>query len=71
MVKILIIVLMPFISVSCGTKSIVLNNVILDTTNSILPILHLNGTAYENGLLHGKLLQKEIKIIKLAVQPNN
>lgn len=60
MIKILIIALMPFVSISCGTKSTALNNVVLDTTNPALPILHLNGTAYENGFLHGKLLQKEI-----------
>lgn len=59
-IKILIIALMPFMSISCGTKSTTLDNVVLDTTNTTLPILHLNGTAYENGLLHGKLLQKEI-----------
>ncbi len=59
-IKILIIALMPFMSISCGTKSTALDNVVLDTTNPTLPILHLNGTAYENGLLHGKLLQKEI-----------
>ncbi|MGB0524873.1 MAG: C45 family autoproteolytic acyltransferase/hydrolase [Flammeovirgaceae bacterium] len=36
-----------------------MDNVVLDT-NAALPILHLNGTAYENGLQHGKLLQQEI-----------
>ncbi|WP_205741322.1 hypothetical protein, partial [Geofilum rhodophaeum] len=37
-----------------------MDKVALDTTNAVIPILHLNGTAYENGLQHGKLLQKEI-----------
>ena len=59
-IKILIIALMPFMPISCGTKSSTLDRVVLDTTNATLPILHLNGTAYENGLQHGKLLQKEI-----------
>lgn len=59
-IKILIIVLMPYMLVSCRTKSNALDIVILDSTNAALPILYLNGTAYENGLQHGKLLQKEI-----------
>ncbi len=59
-IKILIIALMPIMAISCGTKSSTLDRVVLDTTNATLPILHLNGTAYENGLQHGKLLQKEI-----------
>lgn len=45
---------------SCGTKSAESDNVVLDTTNPELPVLHLNGTAYENGMQHGKLLKKEI-----------
>lgn len=59
-IKILRIALIPLMSISCETKSTSLDNVVLDTTSLALPILHLNGTAYENGLLHGKLLQKEI-----------
>ncbi len=51
---------MPFMYISCGNKSNTLDKVALDTTNAVIPILHLNGTAYENGLQHGKLLQKEI-----------
>lgn len=57
MKKIFITVLISLIYISCATKS---DNVVLDTTNPDLPILHLNGTAYENGLQHGKNLQKEI-----------
>ena len=60
MIKILIIALMFFMSISCGTKSSTVDNVGLDTTNPALPILHLNGTTYENGYQHGKLLRKEI-----------
>jgi predicted choloylglycine hydrolase len=59
-IKIWIFALMSFMTISCGTKSNALDKVVLDTTNAVLPILHLNGTAYENGLQHGKLLQKEI-----------
>lgn len=35
-------------------------DVILDTTYSNLPILHLNGTPYENGFQHGKLMKNRI-----------
>lgn len=64
--KILIIVLLPVIFISCGTKSAEFDNVILDTTNPALPILHLNGTPYENGLHHGKILKNEInKLVNL------
>ena len=35
-------------------------NVILDTTYSNLPILHLNGTPYENGFQHGKIMKSRI-----------
>ena len=59
-IKILIIVLVPLTLISCGTKSTDADNVILDTTYPDLPILHLNGTAFENGFQHGKLLRKEI-----------
>jgi hypothetical protein len=59
-IKIFIIVLIPMIFISCGTKTAESYNVVLDTTNPELPVLHLNGTAYENGVQHGKLLKKEI-----------
>jgi isopenicillin-N N-acyltransferase like protein len=36
---------------------------ILDTTYSNLPILHLNGTPYENGFQHGAIMKN--RIIKL------
>tara|TARA_R110000764_G_scaffold240089_1_gene342321 strand:- start:93344 stop:94525 length:1182 start_codon:yes stop_codon:yes gene_type:complete len=58
--KIFIIVLISVIIISCGTKSADSDNVFLDTTYSDLSILHLNGTAFENGVQHGKLLRKEI-----------
>lgn len=59
-IKILVIILFPVIFISCETKSADSDNVILDTTHTDLPILHLNGTAFENGEQHGKLLRKEI-----------
>lgn len=59
-IKILIIVIMPAVFISCGIKSSTSDKVVLDTNNTTLPILHLNETAYKNGLQHGKLLQKEI-----------
>jgi len=69
-IKILIIVLAPLTLISCGTKSTTdTDYVILDTTYPDLPILHLNGTAFENGFQHGKLLRKEInKLIGLWKQ---
>jgi len=39
---------------------------ILDTTYSNLPILHLNGTPYENGFQHGAIMKNRIiKLIEL------
>jgi isopenicillin-N N-acyltransferase like protein len=35
-------------------------DVILDTTYSNLPILHLNGTPYENGFQHGAIMKNRI-----------
>ena len=35
-------------------------DVILDTTYSNLPILHLNGTPYENGFQHGMIMKNSI-----------
>lgn len=35
-------------------------DVILDTTYSNLPILHLNGTPYENGFQHGQIMKGRI-----------
>lgn len=62
-IKTLIIILIPFISISCGFQSGTSDEAVPDRNNTVLPILHLNGTAYENGLQHGKLLQKEIKAL--------
>ncbi len=36
------------------------NTVILDTTWSNLPVLHLNGTPYENGFQHGQVMKNRI-----------
>ncbi len=39
---------------------------VLDTTCTNLPILHLNGTPFENGFQHGRVLKdKIIRIIGL------
>lgn len=34
--------------------------VVLDTAYSSLPVLHLNGTPYENGFQHGKIMRSRI-----------
>jgi hypothetical protein len=67
-IKVLIIALMPFMTISCGTKSSALDRVFLNTTNATLPILHLNGTAYENGLQHGKHLPIFLFLLRLFLQ---
>ncbi len=59
-IKIFVIILFLVIFISCKTKSADSDNVILDTIHTDLSILHLNGTAFENGVQHGKLLRKEI-----------
>ena len=41
-------------------KSDTQENIILDTTYSNLPILHLNGTPYENGFQHGQIMKSRI-----------
>ncbi len=56
-INIFLSVLVSVILSSCRTNS---DKVILDTTHPDLPILHLNGTSFENGFQHGKLLKKEI-----------
>jgi isopenicillin-N N-acyltransferase like protein len=60
-----IIVSVVFISsVNIGYNS--RKDVILDTTYSNLPILHLNGTPYENGFQHGAIMKNRIiKLIRL------
>jgi len=37
-----------------------IKDIILDTTYSNLPILHLDGTPYENGFQHGKIMKNRI-----------
>jgi hypothetical protein len=59
-IRLFIIALMAFVSTSYGPKSNPSTHIVLDTINPAFPILHLNGTAYENGVQHGKLLRKEI-----------
>jgi len=54
-----IAVLYIFISsVNTGVNS--RKDLILDTTYSKLPILHLKGTPYENGFQHGKIMRSRI-----------
>jgi isopenicillin-N N-acyltransferase-like protein len=61
---IVITLLVSLFLISSGNKSAELSNgVILDTTYSNLPILHLNGTPYENGFQHGKILKNRILIL--------
>ncbi len=45
-----------FVNIGIDSK----NDQILDTTYSNLPILHLNGTPYENGFQHGKIMKNRI-----------
>jgi len=59
-IKIIILVLLPLILISCETKLTHSHKNTLDTTYPNLPILHLNGTPYENGFQHGKNLKNEI-----------
>jgi len=54
-----IIVAVFFIS-SGNIASVTSKDIILDTTYSNLPILHLDGTPYENGFQHGKILKSRI-----------
>jgi isopenicillin-N N-acyltransferase like protein len=44
------------VNIGIGSK----NDVILDTTYPNLPILHLNGTPYENGFQHGRIMKSRI-----------
>jgi isopenicillin-N N-acyltransferase-like protein len=63
----LLIFLIIIISNCCrASKNIIVDSnkvEILDTTYSNLPILHLNGTPYENGFQHGAIMKN--RIIKL------
>jgi hypothetical protein len=53
------IVSVVFIS-SVNIEDDLRKDVILDTTYSNLPILHLNGTPYENGFQHGMIMKNRI-----------
>ncbi|RPA68015.1 hypothetical protein EF405_13825 [Cyclobacteriaceae bacterium YHN15] len=57
---ILLIILSVILISSVNIKDDSRKNVILDSTYSNLPILHLNGTPYENGFQHGKIMKKRI-----------
>ncbi len=58
---IVLTLLVSLFLISSGNKSAELSrDIILDTTYSNLPILHLNGTPYENGFQHGKILKNRI-----------
>ena len=54
-----IIVSVGFIS-SVNNEDDSRKDIILDKTYSNLPILHLNGTPYENGFHHGKIMKNRI-----------
>ncbi len=45
-----------FVNIGIDSKK----DVILDTTYSNLPILHLNGTPHENGFQHGRIMKSRI-----------
>ncbi len=56
-----ITLLVSLFLISSGNKSAELSrDIIPDTTYSDLPILHLNGTPYENGFQHGKIMKNRI-----------
>jgi isopenicillin-N N-acyltransferase like protein len=57
---ILLIILSVILISSVNIKDDSRKNVILDSTYSNLPILHLNGTPYENGFQHGKVMKNRI-----------
>jgi len=58
---IIIIILFSFFCISYGNYGVISKNrQILDTTIADLPILHLNGTSYENGFQHGSIMKNRI-----------
>lgn len=57
---ILIIILSVILISSVNIKDDSRKDVILDSTYSNLPILHLNGTPYENGFQHGTIMKNRI-----------
>lgn len=64
MKSILIIILTITVSLFFISSEIIESDthedIILDTTYSNLPILHLNGTPYENGFQHGQIMKSRI-----------
>jgi hypothetical protein len=65
LLKIILIAIIPVVvfysfnsSVASGDD--LRKDVILDTTYSNLPVLHLDGTPYENGFQHGKIMKSRI-----------
>ena len=60
LITILIIAVSNVFISSANIKKDPKKSVILDTTYSNLPILHLNGTPYENGFQHGKIMKNRI-----------
>ena len=68
MKKLTLLIILIIIISNCNiaSKNIIVDSnkvEILDTTYSSLPILHLNGTPYENGFQHGAIMKN--RIIKL------
>ena len=60
LISILTITVSLFFISSENIESDTRKDIILDTTYSNLPILHLNGTPYENGFQHGKIMKNRI-----------
>jgi isopenicillin-N N-acyltransferase like protein len=60
LITILIIAVSNVFILSANIKKDSKKSVILDTAYSNLPILHLNGTPYENGFQHGKIMKNRI-----------
>jgi len=60
LITILIIAVSNVFILSANIKKDSKKSVILDTEYSNLPILHLNGTPYENGFQHGKIMKNRI-----------
>lgn len=68
MKKLTLLIILIIIIPNCyiASKNIIVDSnkvEILDTTYSNMPILHLNGTPYENGFQHGAIMKN--RIIKL------
>jgi hypothetical protein len=65
----LIILIIAIFNCCLASQNIIVDSnkvEILDTAYSNLPILHLNGTPYENGFQHGAIMKNRIiRLIEL------